>query len=190
MRQRLASIALTLSLYAVAGGLPAEIVKTARPDCSRNAICLYWWPRLPKVPGWREDTDASYRYGGNGVNALAPDGFTFESADAVIYGAATYKAQYASDNPRSTNLAAFIDDDTGVFRAEGAQIQEAETLVTADGQRLRSFHFIAAGAKNYERVAYGEEGEYYLVFTISAHTEAGYQKALPVFEDMVRRYRR
>jgi len=170
----------------------AEIIRTAAPDCGRNQTCLYWWPKLPPVRGWHTDKAANLGYGENGMNSLVPNGATFADADVIIYAAATYKARYEARNPKTRSLAAFIKDDTASFRRErpGIAIAEAEALTTADGQSLRSFTYFSPRDGAWERVAYGEEGDFYLVFTISAHTKAAYDKALPVYADLLRRYRK
>ena len=47
----------------------------------------------------------------------------------------------------------------------------------------------AAGqAGDWKAVAYSEEGEYLLAFTLDAHSKAAYDKNLPVFTALIRRY--
>jgi hypothetical protein len=64
-----------------------------------------------------------------------------------------------------------------------------EALATGDGQKLRSLTFFPQGEGNWERVSFGEEGEYYLMFTISSRTKSGYDMALPLYEAMLRAYK-
>ena len=168
----------------------AEIVKTAALDCGKSQICFYWWPKLPTISGWHTDQAANMSQGGNGINSLVPDGFTFANADAIMYANAIYKPRYEARNPKSKSLKAVIEDDQATFSRLGASIAEAAALATADGQTLISFTYFRPGDGTWERVSYGEEDDYYLLFALSAHSEAAYHRALPVYEDMIRRYRR
>lgn len=88
---RLACFVLLLSLAVRA----AEIEK--RAQMCPSGICLYWWPKLPPIKGWHQDQNFSYHYG---VDALAPDGFTFSNAVAVMYANAAYKPR----DPRTKSL--------------------------------------------------------------------------------------
>jgi len=126
------------------------------------------------------------------MNALVPDGFGFADADAIMYATAIYKPRYEAKYPMSKSLSALIEDDVSTVSAErkGTSITEVEPLTTADGQTLRSFTFFRPNDRTWERVSFGEEDDYYLVFTISAHSEAAYRERLPVYEDMIRRYRK
>ena len=68
-------------------------------------------------------------------------------------------------------------------------IAEATALKTGDGQVVRSFTYFPPKEGNWERVSYGEEGEYYLIFTVSSRTKDGYAKAVPTYESLVQRYK-
>lgn len=159
-----------------------KIIKTAVPK--DNQVHFYWWPELPVLDGWRQDMGNSFQYNSN---ALAPVGSDFGNADAVMTATAVYKPRV----PRETTLELFIASDRERFAAmpEHPAIAEAEPLTTADGLKLRSFTFFPGKVEgNWERVCYGEEGDFYLVFTLSARSRAGYDKALPDFEKLVRGY--
>jgi hypothetical protein len=122
-----------------------------------------------------------------GANALAPDGFTFADADAVIYARALYKPR----TPQAKSLQTLIDDDKAEFRARDSaiRIEESKPISTADGQKLRTFEFVPGQSGNWERVAYGEEGDFYLLFTVSARTQEAYNKAAGAYEELISRYR-
>jgi hypothetical protein len=68
-------------------------------------------------------------------------------------------------------------------------MSEAGSLTTADGQRLRSFSFFPKAKGNWERVAYGEEDEFFLLFTISARSLQAYKLKQADYEALVTRYR-
>lgn len=63
------------------------------------------------------------------------------------------------------------------------------TMRTADGQKLRSYVFSPREAGNWKQVSYGEEGEFYLMFTLNSRTQAGLSKARPDYERFITRYR-
>jgi len=180
-------------LVLLAASLPAahaEIVKSAIVDCGKNGICLYNWPRLPTLPGWHTDEKVNQAMGDNGINVLIPDGATFDDADVILYAAATYRPRYQAENPTSKTLEAFIEDDKSQFveKDENTVIAEVEPLTTHDGQKLRSFTFFRPKAKNWERVSYSQEGDFYIVFVLNAHSEEGYRKEQAVYDGLVRQY--
>jgi len=162
----------------------AEIEKRAVPCDATERICFYWWPKLPQAVGWHQDLDHSYMYS---ANALAPEGFTFANAETVIYAKALYKPR----SPETKSLAQLVKDDKERFLKDvpGVKIAEAKTIKTADGQELQSFTFSPASEGNWERVSYGEEGEFYLIFTVSSRTKKGLESALPAYESMLRGYK-
>ena len=164
----------------------AEIIKTAKLDC-KNQICLHWWPKLPAAKGWHTDMDANYQHN---FNTLVPDGFTFDNADAIIYANAIYKPRYETDYPGTKSLDQFIADDQKTFTSRYKQeaVTETAPLLTQDGQKLRSFTYFRPGS--WERVSYGEEGEYYLLFVINAYSEIGYRRNQATYENTIRTYRR
>lgn len=173
-----------LLLLIVAGAFPvsAEIEKLGRP--CETGVCLYWRPTLAPVQGWHHEPGPSQQYG---VNALAPDGSTFMDAETVMYAKASYKQR----SPETKTLEALIENDKKEFVANvpGVAIADAQPLTTGDGQKLKSVTFFPTAQGNWERVSYGEEGEFYLLFTISSRTKGGYERALPAYEAMIRGYK-
>jgi hypothetical protein len=162
-----------------------EIEKNAAISCKDNQnICLYWWPKLPEIKGWHQERESSFHYN---ANALAPDGKTFNNAEVVMYAAAFYKPRM----PETTSLDMFVSDDKSksIQDNPGLVISAAGWLATADGQRLKSFTFRPTKGGNWERVSYGEEGDFYLVFTISSRTKRAYEKAMPSYKSMVNTYK-
>jgi hypothetical protein len=193
MQEMLMRIIAALALVLVAPpSATAEIVKSATIDCKTNSICLFWWPKLPAAPGWHTDQKANVTTGGNGIDSLVPDGSTFAKANAIIYASAVYRSGYEAENPKSKTLDAFIADDKASFLKEHKfmSITEVTPLTTADGQTLRSFTYFRPQDHTWERVSFGQEDDYYLVFTLSAFSEASYEKAMAAYEDVVHRYRK
>ncbi len=62
-------------------------------------------------------------------------------------------------------------------------------MLTSDGSELESFTFFPAGKGNWEQVAYGEEGDYYLVFTVSSRSKDGFEKSWGAYEQFVKNYK-
>lgn len=174
----LACLIVLLSLAARA----AEIEKVAQ-ICDVG-ICLYWWPKLPTIKGWHQDKEASMEYG---ADALAPDGFAFSNAVVVIYGTASYKPR----NPQAKSLQMFIASDQQHFLASepGVEIREVKPLATGDGKLMQSFTFSPKSNGNWEQVAYGEEGQYYLTFVLSARSRSAFQSAESTYREMIARYK-
>jgi hypothetical protein len=160
----------------------ADIEKIAIP--SESGLRFYWWPKVTPLSGWHRDREHSFHYS---VNALAPDGFTFANAATVMYAKAVYKPR----EPDVKSLEMLIAKDKRNFLAAipDIVIEEAATLTTADGQKLRTFTFFPKSQGNWERVAYAEEGEFYVVFTLSSRTVNGYKDSLRAFEQLVAQYR-
>jgi hypothetical protein len=158
-----------------------EIEKVGQP-CEKG-VCLAWWPKLEPPKGWHHERGPSFA---NGINVQVPDGFTFSNAETVIYAKAAYKPRV----PELPSLEAFIKNDKVDFLKHDPSIviTKVQTLKTKDGKALETYTFSPNGKGNWEQVSYGEEGDFYLIFTISSKTRAGLTVALPVFEQYIARY--
>lgn len=166
----------------------AEIHKEAT-QCE-TGICMHWWPILPRISGWHQDQKASLYYSSN---SLAPDSFTFNNAEVVMYASALFKERM----PEVKTIKSFIEDDKKAAsnRNKSIEIKAAEGIKTADGQILASLTFSPRKEGNWEQVAYGEEIDkegngYFLVFTISSRTRAGFEKERKSFKDLIGNYRK
>jgi len=160
----------------------AEILKYAVP--SSKGLDLYWWPKLGKLKGWSHDEAASRL---DKINVLVPKGFTYDSAVAVIYGRACYKPKVDEKT-----LAAFIESDKKGFKEDHPEltISEVKPLVDGDNVPIRSVEFFPKTKGNWERVSYLEEGDFYVIFTLSSRTRAAFDKALPAYSQLIRDYKR
>jgi len=171
-------------LLVVSSAAHAETEKLAMPCASDEGVCFYWWPKLPNVTGWHHDREHSLLYSSN---ALAPDGFTFANAETVMYAKALFKPRL----PETKSLQQLIAEDAVEFarNTPGVTIAEVSGLKTSDGAILKSYTFFPTSQGNWERVSYGEEGEFYLVFTLSSRTKAGYERAMTTYENLLRDYK-
>jgi len=174
-------------VFAVFLGAPitasAEIYKLAVP--TDYGFHLYWWPVLPSVVGWHHDEIASRKYA---TNVLVPDGYSFLNAPAITYGEALYKPR----DPEARTVEQVISNDRSEFDREnpGIKIKEVPELHDGDGKALRCFSFGPAGSSgNWELVAYSEEGDDFLLFTVSALSSRALQSADPTFSALVSHYR-
>ena len=161
----------------------AEIEKIALPSAS--GFQFLWWPKLPPIQHWHQDTEQSYA---NAINALAPDGAAFINAETVMYARAFYKPNH----PKLKSLSALIEHDIDQFKQEfsGLLIEETASIVTGDGQLLRSIKFSPTKSGNWEQVSYGEEEDYYLIFTLSSRSSAGFEAALVDYKLLIAKYKK
>ena len=160
----------------------AEIYKLAVP--SDQGLQLYWWPILPDIPGWRHDEGASCA---QGVNALVPDGQSFSGAPAIIYARAMFKPRM----PDVKSLRQLIDEDRAGFERDfpGISIQELKPIKDGDAKMHPYFSYSPRGEGSWELVAYGEENDFYLLFTLSGNSKPALESARADFERLVATYR-
>jgi hypothetical protein len=164
----------------------ADIEKSA--VIVQNGTHLMWWPKVGAPEGWHIEKGASQA---NAINILAPDGANFSNATTVIYAKAIYKPR----DPGVKTLQALIDRDQAEFKQHKSQpeIRESTAMTIADGTPLSTWTYFpnGKGAKgNWEAVAYGEDGDYFVVFVMSSRTEQDYAANLPAFEKVVASYTR
>jgi hypothetical protein len=175
---------LTVGILLVSGASTAfaEIEKFAIPG--ENGMLFHWWPKLPPLSGWAQDRDSSFQYS---INALAPVGSSFVNADTVIYAKAVFKPR----EPKVKSLAMLIENDKKDFLANvpGVTIQEAPSVATADGKKCKSLTYTPKTRGNWERVSYLEEGEFYLIFTVSSRTQAGFLASAQSYEGLITQYK-
>lgn len=166
----------------LSGPVRAEVEKTAQ-TCE-SQICFFWWPKLPAVKGWHQDRDKSYELG---ANVLVPDGSSFSDAETVMYAEALYKPRV----PDIASVEALIDGDKQKFldHRPGLKIVESKGQATGDGKVLRSFEYIPGQQGDWEQVSYGEEGDFYLIFTVSSRTKTGYTQSVSAYEGLIQGYR-
>ena len=118
--------------------------------------------------------------------------YEFQTEDSCVEWAKMYaKAIYKPQMPGIASVEALIEDDKKQFldSRPGMKILESKGLTTADGKVLRSFEYVPDRQGDWEQVSYGEEGDFYLIFTISSRSKTGYGKSIPVYEELIERYR-
>src|SRR5690349_19472217 len=147
----LASIFLLLS-----GVASAQIEKIATPTSS--GIEVQWWPKVQPPHGWHFDSGSSHHFS---CYAMAPDGSTFSTAETVMYAKANYKARL----PETKTLAQLVAQDISDFHQAypGMAVTVEPPLLSADHKQLQVITFTPSAGGNWERVAYGENAEFYIL---------------------------
>ena len=176
------AIWLALLFCLAPGTAQAEILKLAVQGDA--GVQFYWWPVMPRVEGWYHDRENSLFYG---ANAQAPAGSRFADAETVIYAKAIFK----SNVPQIKDIAGLVGNDKALYLSEGnVRVVEVDPLPSASGEAFRSCRFVPQGGGNWEQVAYAEEGEFFLLFTLSSRSRSGFEAARADFRQFIRGYRR
>lgn len=165
-----------------AGPAAAEIEKFAIPG--EKGMAFHWWPKLSPIAGWQQDREFSFRYS---VNALTPTGESFANAETVMYARAVFKPRV----PDVKSLEMLIENDKKDFlkKVPGIVIRDAPALTSADGKKFVSLTYTPNPTGNWERVSYLEEGEFYLIFTVSSRTQKGFEASAKTYEALITQYR-
>jgi len=71
----------------------------------------------------------------------------------------------------------------------GTEIKQLSDVRDKDGAPFNLYSFTPAGGQGaWKTIAYSEEGEYLLAFTLNARTKAAYEANLPVFVTLIQKY--
>ena len=172
-RQSLTAALLVAGLALAPGLARAEMLQFAGSDGTKS------WPKLPDIADWHQDQELSMKLA---ANFLVPDGADPATSDVTIQ---------ARGFPRSgdtASLSQLMDKDQAV--AASAQITKRPDLYDKDSTPFNLVTFAPAAGQpgDWKAVAYSEEGEYLLAFTLNAKSKAAFDKNLPVFTALVQRY--
>ena len=180
MKRRIATLAVCLAAV-----VPAySAIETVETPSSAGTV-RQWWPKVTPPKGWQHDREHSLAYG---INAMAPEGSHFGDAETVMYA----KAMYRPREVQLKDVDALIDRDRrkALIQDPPRKSAAAPPLKTADGTSLKTWSYIPARSEgNWERVAYGQEGDYFILFAVSSRSKKGYEAARASFEQMVRAYK-
>ena len=104
-----------------------------------------------------------------------------------MYANAIYRPRV----PNEKMLSAFIESDIQKFKDDnpGLVVEESTSLKTADGKTAKVFFLKPTRQGQWERLAYVEEDEYYMVFVASSRTESGLLSVSGAYESLVTQYR-
>ena len=176
-----------LLFLALASPAFAGVEKLA--SISDQGICPYWRPIVPALEGWVRDNEAEdCARAPNGISVLVRPGQTFENAPAIIYARAMYKPTLPK---KAKSLKQFIRNDMAAFKQDFPDfaIDKLPAIQDGDGKRLPCYAFRSEREGYWELVAYGEEGDYYLIFTLSGKTKSARDAARRDFERFVSLYK-
>lgn len=175
---RLPAIRLMLmgALLALSPGISpaaAEMLQFATPDGVKS------WPKLSDIPEWHQDMESSIRLG---ANSLIPDGMDPANAEVNIQ---------ARGFPRSgsvTSAAQLVESDRAAAMA-GTEVKPLPDVADKDGVPFKLYSFAPAnGQGGWKAIAYSEEGDHLLAFTISARSKATYDSNFPAFVALIQKY--
>jgi hypothetical protein len=173
----------TLVFLMLAPAAFAGIEKFATP--SESGVTLQWWPKVIPPKGWHHDEGSSRHFA---FNAIAPDGATFSKAETVLYAKANYKPR----SPEITTLKAFIASDISSLRSEepGLMVTPEPAMPGKGGLVFQVVRFEPGkrGTAAWERVAYAEDGDYFLTFTVSSHSRLGLDSTARAFKALLHSY--
>jgi len=180
MKWRMQAVWMALALAVV---LPAQAGLEPILGTCNGASCLWHEPAVRAPQDWEFKEQASTRYH---ARAFAPVGTNFANAPAVMYAKAVPKEGQPS------SLAAFMAQDIAGFRAGDAKLQVKTGLSypDGDGHALKAVQLVPGSGHGgqWQTIAYGEEGAFYLVFDLSASGVVEHDAAVPAFEQMLASY--
>ncbi len=173
--RRLAVLA-CLALPACAAPAKAEMLEFSTPDGTKS------WPKLPDLPEWHQDQESSLRLS---ANSLIRDGVDPANAEVTI------QARGFPRRGTATTLSQLLDKDRAAAPA-GTQVKQLADVSDKDGTPFNLYVFTpeAGSTGNIRVVAYSEEGEYLLAFSLIARSQAAYDGNFPVFVTLLQKYAR
>jgi hypothetical protein len=172
-----------LTLLILAPAAFAGIEKFATP--SDSGVTFQWWPKVVPPKGWHHDEGSSRYFA---FNAIAPDGSTFSKAETVLYAKANFKPR----TPKIKNLNAFVSSDVSRLKTEEPSlVVTPEASMPGNGGlvfKVMRFESTKGGTAAWERVAYAEDGDYFLTFAVSSHSRHGLASSAGVFKALLLGY--
>ncbi len=176
-------VSLATGIFLAMAGAHAEVQQVnVLGSIKKEAIVAM--PTMESLAGWHQDKMRSID---DKANVLVPNDAALSMAVTSIYAKAILKSR----NPDIKTLDALIARDRQDFsdHIPGVEIREVPPITTADGKALKSLQYFAAAANDWEQTAYGEDGDYYLVFSVSAHTQAAFESAQKSFLKWIAQYK-
>jgi hypothetical protein len=175
MLKPMRSVVTGMLLCAAIGALPAqaEMLQFSTPDGIKS------WPKLETITDWHQDQESSLK---QSANIIIPDGVDPATAEVKIE---------ARGFPRAgTSLAQMLDTDRAA--EAGAIVAKQPDLYDKDVTVFTVYSFAPATGNNgsWRAVAYSEEGDTLLAFTLRARSKAAYDQGLPIFAETIHKYAR
>jgi len=153
----------------------AEMLQFSTPNGVKS------WPKLADIPDWHQDQDSSMRLG---ANSLIPDGVDPATAEVTIQARGFSRTGAAA----ATSVSQMVESDRA-GAPSGTEVKQLADVRDKDGTPFNLYSFAPAnGQGSWKAIAYSEEGEYLLAFTLSARSKAAYESNLPVFVTLIQKY--
>lgn len=165
------NLSIVVAILLCTGALPAraEMLQFATPDGIKS------WPKLPDIPDWHQDQESSLRLT---ANSLIPDGVDPATAEVTI--------QARGFSRINNSLSQMLESDRAA--APGAQVKKLQDVADKDGVLFNLYSFTPSGAGSHKAIAYSEEGDTLLAFTLSARSQAAYASNLSTFVNLIQKY--
>ena len=160
----------------------AELYELKYP--SKSKFLKNIWVPVLNINGWHQDKEHTLWLHSN---IHVPDGSTYINSPIKIFANAVNKKRH----PKFKSLTDFIDNYyiAGFGELErNVKPKKEKNIYTADGKELISYSISSLTDLPWERVSYGEEGDYFTIFTLSGRTEDAYKSALPIYLKSLEEY--
>ncbi len=161
-----------------------RVVKFVLPEGEKSGeLSFYWQPQLPNIEWWEYDNSASLA---QKAVVFVPLGADFFSAEAVILARAVERREACC--PTLGEFASFQKERVITAGKNDIELVEKRTSTLGNNNVLRSYLFSSHKTGAVELRFYGEERNFYLVFSLKARTKKAYSRALPTYRRLLRRY--
>ncbi|HET7085657.1 MAG TPA: hypothetical protein VFI23_12850 [Rhizomicrobium sp.] len=161
---------------ALAGLSPAraEMLQFSTPDGVKS------WPKLADIPDWHQDMESSLKLG---ANSMIPDGVDPAHAEVTVQARG-----FSRTGGGATSVSQLVESDRAAAPA-GTEVKQLSDVADKDGTPFKLYSFVpATGQGGWKAVAYSEEGEYLLTFTLSARSKAAFEGNLPILTAYIQKY--
>ena len=137
---------------------------------------------LKEPDGWVLDSQGGSSQGLDA--ALYPKGSSWKNAVAVMY------ARVISKDETQKTVEEIVKNDIADFMklSKDSTVTDSPSLTTRDKKQAVVKVFYDAANKNYESVAFINNAKVVVIIALSSRSKAEYEKALPVFRDLVASY--
>ena len=172
-----------LALTVTCGLLPfaqAETEGFAEP--CEGKTCFWRRPIVDPPPGWVRDEESGHYFK---FNAFVRKGEVFVDSNAVMYALAIYKKNAAPTLAEHMN----VNRQAHLKEHRDAKVADGTPVQNADGKRLATLTYTPGSPEgDWQTVAYDEEGDYYLVFVLTARNKQAHDQTLPALAALLRSY--
>jgi hypothetical protein len=153
----------------------AEMLQFPAPDGMKS------WPKLADIPDWHQDMESSLRLG---ANSLIPDGVDPATAEVTIQA----RGFSRMGSGAVTSVSQMVESDRAGAPA-GTEVRQLSDVPDKDGVPFKLYSFAPPGPTgSWKAVAYSEEGDHLLAFTLNARSKGAYESNLPVFVTLIQKY--